>query len=158
MAEVEIKFDSKAAEKWFSGIQKGVDRAGDAHKDYVDAISAFVVADVTRHFEDERGAKGPWKRWSDIYASHMARIGKGGNQILQDTGRLKNSFKPTNYTVGKGQVTWYNDAKTKKGFPYAYAHDEGGPILPKRDFMWLSDDAMKKISSITMAYILGGKR
>jgi phage gpG-like protein len=32
-----------------------------------------------------------------------------------------------------------------KGFPYAEAHDKGGPKLPQRKFMWLSKEGMEKI-------------
>jgi hypothetical protein len=84
----------------------------------------------------------------------MDKRGKGGNKILQDTGKLKQNFKPNHYRSSSKGLYWYNDAVTKSGFPYAYAHDEGGDQLPKRDFMWLSDDALEEVGNQTLQFLL----
>jgi len=51
-------------------------------------------------------------------------------------------------------LLWFNDAKTKSGAPYAAIHDKGLGKQAKRDFMWLSNDAMEKISEQTLQFML----
>ena len=67
--------------------------------------------------------------------------------------RLRNSFKPQNWRTTKDSIVWFNDARTSKGFPYAFAHNEGGPKLPKRDFMWLDDDAINDIENQLVKFL-----
>lgn len=153
MADVRIEFNSKAAQKWLKGLSDKAQNVRMSRKDYVDSISSFVFQDYIDHFDKERGPEGEWKPWSAAYTRHMRKIGKGGNRILQDTGRLRQSFVPSNYRTGRGRVEWFNPAKTKGGFPYAAAHNEGGPQLPRREFMWLSDKALKQIEGFTLWYI-----
>lgn len=128
---------------------------GDGGKGFGMALSAVVFRDIMDHFESEKGPDGAWSPWSAFYADHMQRIGKGGNKILQDSGHLRQAFQPTNYRASSDGITWFNPAKTKKGFPYAFAHDEGGPKLPARTFMWLSEDASEKIAQVTLDFVLG---
>jgi hypothetical protein len=50
---------------------------------------------------------------------------------------------------------WFNDARTKDGYPYAAGHDKGTAAGKKqRDFMWLSDKAMDKISQQTLQFMI----
>ena len=155
--DVSVNFEGKLAKDFFAGIQKNILKVTGYDTDFGKALGAVVYKDVIDHFEFEQGEKGPWKWWSDVYADHMARVGKGGNKILQDSGRLRNNFKPGNFRRQPEGLEWFNDAKTKGGFPYAYAHDEGGPKLPKRDFMWASARLMDNVSRITLAFALRGK-
>lgn len=121
-------------------------------------IASTVFKDILAHFDQEQGPDGQWKGWSSIYAEHMATIGKAGNKILQDSGRLRNSFRPGNMrfegnALGGG-IVFFNPAQTSEGFPYAAAHDEGGEKLPQREFMWLSEIAMEEIGEQTLAWLL----
>lgn len=156
MASAEIRFDSKRAEQFFDNLRRNVKSVTERENKYVSSISPFVYRDVIEHFEAEKGPKGRWRGWSKIYRDRMIKRGKGGNKILQDSGRLRNTFKPTNWRKSSEGLFWYNNAKTKSGFPYAFAHDTGGPKLPKREFMWLSDKAMKNISKVTAAFFTRG--
>jgi len=123
-------------------------------------ISIPVFKDIIRHFEKEAGPKGKWKSWSTSYSDHMKKIGKGGNKILQDSGRLRQSFLKTksnknvsgSRSVKKG-ILYFNNAKTAGGFAYAAAHNKGGKRLPQRKFMWLSTKALRNISKVTLAWI-----
>lgn len=152
---IELEFDSLLAEKWLRGLSKKWDDVAKRQDAYVKAIGVFVFQDVMDHFRQERGSADHWAPWSNSYQTKMELDGKGGNKILQDTGRLRNSFKAGMWRKTPAGIEWYNDAKTSSGFPYAYAHNEGGPKLPKRDFMWLSESAMDKISEATLAFITG---
>lgn len=154
MAEMEAKFYSKAADKFFKKLIKNSKAITDGQKKYLVTLGAVVYKDIIRHFEKEKDPNGGWEEWSDIYAEHMAKIGKGGNKILQDKGRLRNSFTPTSFQKQSGGVVWFNPAKTGEGFPYAYAHDEGGPKLPERKFMWLSENALETMGVKTLRFIL----
>lgn len=153
---IDLKIDDKKVQKWLKSMEKNWDSIEKKTSPFVDGVlGVFVFQDVISHFEKEQGSGGGWKAWSKIYAEHMAKRGKGGNKILQDSGRLRQSFQAGQWRKKPGAVEWYNPAKTKGGFPYAAAHDEGGPKLPKRDFMWLSNTAMKKIAEACAKFMAG---
>lgn len=154
---VELNFDSKRVSDFFAGLDKRIKDIEKGDKEYGLAIGAHVQKDVFAHFENEEGPDGRWKEWSDIYTEHMLRIGKAGNNLLQDSGRMRNTLKPGNFRRANEGLEWFNNAKTKAGFPYAYAHDEGGPKLPKRQFMWASSKLMDDVARITLAFALRGK-
>lgn len=118
-------------------------------------ISPLVFRDIMAHFDQEEGSDGQWQGWSRIYSEHMAMIGKSGNKILQDSGRLRQSFMPGNYKPIEGGVMFFNNASVD-GFPYAAAHNEGGGRLPKRDFMWLSDIAMEETGQMVLNWLAEG--
>lgn len=150
----EVTFDSEKVNRFFSQINKNVKDVKQKHKLYVDSISIHVFKDVMDHFSRELGSSGKWVKWSDIYAERQKD--RGRSKILQDSGALRNKFTPANYRSRVDGIEWYNNAKVKSGFPYAYAHNEGGPKLPKRDFMWLSNKSLDIISEITASYYLKG--
>lgn len=147
-------FDDKDVSDFFRSMKKRLGEVKGSEKRFVGLLSAIVYRDVISHFEKEEGSEGRWKTWSISYFDYLEKIGRSGNQILQFSGNLRQNFKPENYRGTKEGPLWFNDAQTKSGFPYAFAHDEGGPKLPKRDFMWLSDDAVEDISKQTLQFIL----
>jgi len=130
-------------------------KGGKSEKKFFTSISAVVLADVFKHFASEEGSEGPWKEWSQSYKKAIAgpKPPRQPGMILQDSGRLRQSFIPSNYSISDKGIYWFNNAKTKSGFPYAYAHNEGGGKLPKRDFMWLSDSALETIAKATLDYV-----
>lgn len=154
MPEVALFLDDAEAKKWLSKLEKKVKSVAGGVDAYANIVSPIVFQDIISHFEEEEGSGGPWKVWSEAYTEHMVKIGRGGNQILQDSGRLKQAFTPAKFRKVSEGVLWYNPAKTKGGFPYAAGHQEGGDKLPKRDFMFLSEKAMDKIEKITLDWIL----
>jgi hypothetical protein len=114
-----------------------------------------VFQDINQHFERQEGSKGPWEKWSASYAKYMQSIGRGGNKILQYSGKLRQNFKPTDFKSVSNGILWFNDARTKDGYPYAAGHDKGTAAGKKqRDFMWLSDKAMDKISQQTLQFMI----
>lgn len=151
---VVAEFDNAEVIEFIRNLDKRLKNVKDGQKKYVGLLSAIVYADVINHFQKQEGSGGPWKKWSDSYKKQMDEDGKGGNKILQDTGRLRNTFKPTNNRKVSAGVLWFNNAQTKKSFPYAFAHDEGGPVLPQRDFMWLSEGAVEKIATQTLQFMI----
>src|ERR1041385_123236 len=134
---MEIAIENEEAQEFIAKLVTQAKKVSGKASEFAAVLSPIVFKDVMQHFEQQRGSTGPWKAWSKAYAEHMQKIGKGGNLILQNTGRLRQSFTPRNYRVVSDGLLWFNPAKTESGFPYAFAHDEGGPKLPKRDFMWL---------------------
>ncbi len=151
---VDLQLDDEAVKRFLNTLQTKHDQIKGRAAAYIDSVSVFVFQDVMDHFKNESGSEGQWKSWSKIYADHMQKIGKSGNKILQDSGRLRQTFHPGMYRGMPAGIQWYNPAKTDSGFPYAYAHDEGGPKLPKRDFMWLSESILEKISEATLAFLV----
>lgn len=161
MAVVKIEFDYKAAQAWLQSIDDGVKAVKTVKKDYVDTISVYVMQDYTQHFLKKEGPEGKWPAWSTFYVEHLKKIGRSGNQLLRFDNRMFNTFKETNYRIKKTEIEFYNDAKTKDGFPYAYAHDnDDAPRtrLPKRQFMWLSDEALSTITKATLFFIEKGMK
>ena len=151
---VTATFDDKEVSDFFRSMKQRLKEVKGSEKKFVGLLSAIVFKDVISHFEKQEGSAGAWKTWSVSYFDHLEKIGRSGNKILQFTGRLRQNFKPGNYRGTAEGPMWFNDAHTDKGFPYAAAHDEGGDTLPKRDFMWLSDDAVEDISKQTLQFIL----
>lgn len=123
-------------------------------REYIGLLSAIVYADINRHFEEEKGSQGPWTKWSKMYRDKMKKEGRAGNKILQDSGRLRNNFSPSKNRKTSSGILWFNNAKTKDGRPYAAEHDDGIGRLPKRDFMWLSDGALEKITDQTLKFLI----
>ncbi len=154
-AQTEISFDDARIRDYLDGLSKRFDQINKRDKAVVGIISAIVYRDIVQHFEREEGPDGPWQAWSPRYAKFMASIGRGGNRLLQDTGRLRQAFQPTNVRASVDGLVWFNNAQTKNGFPYAAAHDEGGQRLPRRKFMWLSGEGMAEMETQILKFLEG---
>lgn len=160
MAEASIKFKDKKAQKFFKDIIKQSRKVEKRSKAFTFGIVAkHVIEDVTEHFEDQQGGPSKlWPEWSEAYLKHMRKIGRQGNNILTFNARMRNSFGPNKYRLkGSEGIEFFNPAKTAGGFPYAAAHNEGGPKLPQRKFMWLSAKARNRIARDTLKFISGEK-
>lgn len=145
----EAVFEDKEIKDFLKNLSVKLKNVKDGERKYTGLLSAIVFKDIMQHFEKEEGSEGKWKHWSYYYTVQMEKSGKGGNKILQDSGRLRQSFRPT-----KDGISWFNDAVTKKGFPYAFAHNEGDGKLPKRDFMWASDSAQEAMAVQTLQFMI----
>ncbi len=152
--EAQVTFDSSAWEDLLKQVDKKW-KAVYARREFAELISIIVYGDIISHFDAEMGPKSKWTAWSKAYSEHMSKIGKSGNKLLQDTGRLRNSFTPSNWRAQNDGLMFYNNAKVK-GFPYAKAHDEGGKKLPQRKFMWLSQPGMNRIITVTQNWLKEG--
>lgn len=144
-------------EGWQSVVKKLKEKwkTIEERKNFGAIISSVVFRDVMDHFDKERGPSGGWQAWSKSYREHMSKIGKGGNRILQDTGRLRQSFTPDNFRAQSDGILFYNNAKVN-GFPYGLAHDQGGKKLPQRKFMWLSDKGMNSVVEVVNNWLVEG--
>lgn len=157
----EVTFQDKKLRQFLNHIlarSKDIDNKAD---NYIRGIlSANIIQDVSEHFDEQDGGPriGPWPEWSDMYLERMRKRGKAANNILVDTARLKNNFRVNSYRKNPTSVTFFNNAKTKGGFPYAAAHNEGGPKLPRRRFMWLSLDARKRIAEQSLKFLTGAMK
>lgn len=151
---MEFTYDDKEVRAFLKNMDSRLKDVKDGKSKYVGLLSAIVFKDVIDHFEKEEGPDGTWKPWSKIYKQHMEDIGRGGNKILQFNGQLRQNFKPTDSRNSSDGIVWFNNAKTKSGFAYAEAHDEGGGSLPQREFMWASEKAVDEMADQTLAFIL----
>lgn len=175
----EIEFEDKELQEFFRMMNKNLKSIKNGESKYAGILSSTIYRDVIDHFQKEEGSEGPWPEWSLSYAMAVAKQGafrringrtvffnaeqvaemglkpprKPGG-ILKDTGRLRQSFSPTNWRSVAAGILWYNNAQTKSGFPYAFAHNEGGDVLPKRDFMWASDQAMNQVAMKTLQFLI----
>jgi hypothetical protein len=161
----EVTFDNKEVNALLKKIGKNVKDIKDKNKTFTDILSSIVFEDVTRHFEDAPVGFGSgtflgsggitWPAWSARYQRRMARLGKGNNRQLNDTGKLKGGWQPVEQgkqvRTGSFGVQWYNPIK------YARRHDEGGEGIPKRQFTWLSKGALDKMETQMVKFLEGEK-
>lgn len=149
---VEIVFNDKEARKMIDGLIKNVGRISDRAREYVGILSTVVIRDIVDHFANEEGENGRWAPWSRRYTKYMLSVGKGGNLILSDTGRLRQGWQPARYRASKDGVLWYNPVE------YAAKHDEGINPYPKRKFAWLSKHATEDLAIQTLKFIDAGTK
>lgn len=156
MAENGIEINDRAVRKFFARVINNVNDIKEKDKVFWGALSAIAFKDVLDHFNKEQSPSGKWQKWSQIYADHMSRIGRSSNKILQFNGFLRQNVRiaDTRTRMKQGQLL-YNPAQTKSGFPYAHAHNEGDG-MPKREFMWISDNALTGMSKIMAEHTLKG--
>lgn len=151
---VDAEFNDSEVRSFLNNVLKKSKNISQFKNEYVGLLSSIIYKDIISHFEDESGSQGPWKSWSKSYRDSMEKRGRGGNKILQDNGTLRNAFTPQKFRKTSEGILWFNNAKTKSGFPYAAAHNSGGKRLPKRDFMWTSKGALEEISAQTLQYMI----
>lgn len=155
MAETLIsEFDDKEVRSFINELIGKTKTVKSFGREYIGLLSAIVYADVINHFQQEQGSEGPWAKWSQGYREQMKKKGRSGNKILQDTGRLRQNFSPSKNRKTSSGILWFNNAKSKDGRPYAAEHDQGFGRIPKRDFMWLSDGALEKITYQTLQFLI----
>lgn len=142
-----ITIDDKEVRKLIDGLIKNVGEISNRGKRYVGLLSSIVIGDVISHFSKEEGPEGKWKPWSNRYRTYMTSIGKGGNLILSDTGKLRQGWQPARYRASKEGVLWYNPVE------YAAKHDQGISPYPKRKFTWISKHASSEIERQTALFI-----
>lgn len=149
MAEYAVaEFDDKEVQDFIKKLQKKISDIKGGSVVFQSILNATIFKDVDDHYKKTSGPDGPWQSWSPGYALHMSKLGKSGNNILQDTGRLRQGIMP-----GRSSsefIEWINPVE------YASTHNYGDPSrnIPAREFMYLSDLAMEEISEKTLAFIL----
>ena len=156
MAKDYAVFDEAPVKRFIESIERGYAGVKERSDAFAALVGAVVYRDVIDHFAAEEGSDGAWTDWAPSYSALMNRLGRGGNKILQNTGRLRQSFAPSNWRRSTDGMEWFNPAKTAGGFPYAFAHNEGGSKLPQRDFMWLSTNALEDIASQALKFVQDG--
>jgi len=150
VADAKIEFTDRSFTKLINKVQKKIK----LDKKQVKALfSAIVIKDVLNHFEKEESPSGKWRVWSDTYKDQLSRRSRPPENILADTGKLRNGLKPGNVQKKGNNFVWFNNAKTKSGFPYASAHDVGGRKLPQREFMWLSKKALENFGKSMIRFL-----
>lgn len=150
---MEFSFEDADVRRYLGKILERSKQVKGAADRYVALISVKIFQDVMQHFDDEIGSSGSWPDWSDSYKEQLKKIGRGGNRMLQFSGRMRQNFTPQKYRKNAQGILWYNNAKAD-GFPYAWAHNEGGGRLPQREFMWASDKAVDQIAVQTLDFIV----
>ncbi len=155
MAEVSVaRFQDEEVRKFLRDLDKRTKDIEGGRGKVARMLGAIVYRDIIDHFEKEEGPDGDWAPWSDKYARFMERIGKSGNFILRDTGKMYNTMTPIktggNFKKTSAGFLWFNP------LPYSGAHEYGSKAknIPSRSFMWLSDLAMREIEDQTLKFML----
>lgn len=152
---VEAQLRDERIRQYFAGLEKRYHQIEKKDRQVIGLMSAIVFRDVLDHFAKEQGPDGHWPMLSGPYSVKKAKKSGWGAPMLVVNGRLRMAFQPTNYRMTSDSVVWFNNAKTKTGFNYAAAHNTGGPQLPRREFMWLSDNGMDDIESSILKFLEG---
>ena len=153
MENAQVTFDSKEWENLFKRIGAKLDKVYPILRT---AFSVFGIKDIVQHFSDEQGDDGKWKPRSqytnmiyDMISSGKKSAPPGisssafrsSNKILQLTRALRQSFIPANIQQkGKSTLLFFSNIE------YSGKHDRGEEGMPKRSFMWLSENAMEYMS------------
>jgi hypothetical protein len=181
MSDAEFSFDAAAWEKTVNEIRGRWDDIK-SRKEFGGIVSATVFQDIMEHFAKQEGPGGKWPAWSTSYMDaiqgraafrfingRLVRLNEYQVEeygikpprkmglMLQATGNLRKSFTPTSWLGNDAGILFYNRAKTRTGFAYAEAHDQGTEKLPQRNFMWLSTKAMGNILTRKIKWLSEGK-
>ena len=143
-----ITIKDKKVKKLLKDLIKQTGKISQRSRDYVALLGAVVLEDVEDHFNKQQGPSGPWAAWSPAYKARMSRLGKSGNFILTDTGRLRKGWQPARHRTSKKGVLWFNPVS------YASLHNDGSSKMPKRHFAWLSKRALTKMEKFTAKFML----
>lgn len=157
-----IELNKSQVDQWLRDFKDRIANAGE----YLKAVYATIgFRDIMDHFDREEGPSGKWRRRSPATQRRYARIAAGelatdpgvarsaynpSNKLLQLTGDMRKSILPGNADI-KTQTSilvFANDPKSGR-------HDRGeeaivGPSgagrIPKRPFMWLSNETKKEMA------------
>ncbi len=156
----EITFDDKMTPK-LQAIQDRVSKIKNGNETFLKLLSMIVVRDIDQHFKDESGPSGKWKDWSPSYRDQLLKSGRklSGKKneirkLLQASGNMRNALTPKNYRRTSSGAEWFNTMK------YSRTHDQGddGRNIPQRQFMWLSEDAIEKLSQQMINFALSEEK
>lgn len=167
MADLAIlRLDDREVRKW-------VDRLGAQLKDLTPLLRTLYalvgMKDIIRHFRDQRGPDGPWKKRAPFTQELYEAIRRGAaqpapgvhrgayspaNKLLVLTGNMRGSLQPyfTRVLNTRSIIVWANA-------PYSGQHDQGKatwPKIPARPFMWLSRDAQSRMTREIWPRLLRG--
>ena len=150
LISIELKPSLDKIQKKFAAMQK---RAINSKVGF-DVIGAKGFKDVIDHFEKEQGSKRKWVKWNRKTSDGRRRFfssrpyGKGGNKLLQDTGRLRASIS------FKGMR---NSAKVFTKTGYGKFHQFGTNKMVKRDFLWIAPKVRRDMAIVYVRFIARGR-
>ncbi len=117
-------------------------------------IAVKAWKEVLTHFDDEMGTGGKWATWRHkqkdgtyrYYASRPTK--RGGNKLLHDSGHLKGSLR----FKGFEREAHVFDGSTNG---YGRWHQSGTTCMPKRDFLYVSEDSETVYARMIEKYVVG---
>lgn len=146
---ISVKVKDENLKKALTQLDK---KMGPSGKEEIFKLSSVqMYADVISHFEKEENEDGSrWERWKDPRTGKRVDerpYGRGGNKMLQDRGRLRNSLKPSADKEG---------AYVSSNLDYAPAQNFGNESkgIPAREFMWIDDSTIGKVEDIILKVVL----
>lgn len=115
---------------------------------------------LIEHFNKEEGPDGKWKARSPGTQLQYALIEAGkrkpprgtpaaaynpSNKILQLTGALRGSILPSNVeNITQSSILIFSNSK------YGGKHDRGEDKMPKRTFMWFSQETLDRMAAASV--------
>ena len=168
---ISFNFDTEGLEETRKNIKDMLNRLQNPENGFK-VIANYMRSKVIDHFRNEQGKTAKWKELSPVtialrlHANGKDKEGKkiSNVDILRDTGNLYNSIQGnsaesitriTKTYVEIGTTTFYavyHEQPDNSGGTNSYS---GKKIIPKRDFMYLSNQEIEDMKTILENAIFG---
>lgn len=150
--QIIAKFESR---EWDEFIKNIDDNVKEPTKLLRAVMSTVGFKDIMEHFSNEEGSDGTWKQRSEktnLLYDRRGGMYNSSNKLLQLSGNLRKSILHAGAMSDKGK---YAIAVTSN-IEYASKHQEGENGMPKRDFLWLSDNALERMADTILNLVMKG--
>jgi phage virion morphogenesis protein len=149
---IQVEVDDADARKILNELKT---RMGDL-RPVLEAVGQIIQSGTQQRFIDQQAPDGtPWAALSPVTIAMRRMAGRGGVEILRDTGRLMNSIS---YAVQGDSVKVFTNVA------YAPTHQKGarkGSLgggapwgnIPARPFMGVSNGDMEAIMEVLQGYL-----
>jgi len=116
-------------------------------RDLLESIAHVLVENSQKHI-DTGGSGSPvvWEWYRSKKYERWKRKRYGHTKLLILTGRMRNEIAPRVDVVKK-------IAEAVATTDYAFIHQEGTPLVPKRPFMYFTPQEIDEIHNMIAAYI-----
>lgn len=149
---VTVRFESR---EWDNFIRHIDEKVKEPTKLLRSVMFTWGFKDLDEHFRNEQGPDGRWQPRKESTNRAYDQLGgkyRSSNKILQLSGDLRKSVLPGGAQVsdkGRYAIAVVSDPD------YGGRHNEGSRGMPKREFMWLSDNAVDRMAETILTLVTG---
>ena len=156
---ITIEFEDEEVERLLSTILKRVKNPGKLMRNIERYVKAVTMKMFRGARPDTKGVRGQiWKKLAPSTIASKAQKRKNGKSIavhrpLVETGKLRDSLRVLRRS--KLGFIFGTRVRSKDNFPYPGMHQVGGRNLPKRKFLFLTNQDLQQIVKMTIDHIKG---
>lgn len=166
-SSLDITIDNKETFAMIEGLIRKVENPESLLKligRYIRVLTSKMFASGSRPDHSAvRGEKWPELKESTIFKKRNLKkrgllVGNSPYKPLVETGRLRDDLiSDHSIKIDKHGLEYGTNLKSKKGFPYPAIHQTGGKNVPQRRWLFLNDDELNQIASMTKEWLEGKK-